>query len=351
MGPTMPYSPPRLERKRQILAAIVRAYIETGEPVSSREISHRHSESLSTATIRNVMADLEDEGYLYQPHTSAGRVPTVAAYQFFAQGIAAKALLSAEDQARIRNELATATTSEEMVERAGHVLAEMSRGLGIVVSPPIAQAVLEHVRFVLLPDGRVVVVLVSTGGATRDKIIRPERTFNQAELDRTADHLNRHYVGRSLATIRADLLARLAREQERYDKLLRDALALCNPGILEDASAQRVYIEGTAQIAGAPELADQAQLREVLAAIEEKHKLIELLAGCIDTPDPVHVQIGVKEINSAGDHLALISAPYSFQDLSQGTVGVLGPLRMQYERAITAVALVARAFGEALDRS
>jgi heat-inducible transcriptional repressor len=347
----MPHSAPHHERNRQILSAIVRAYIETGEPVSSRAISRRHIESLSTATIRNVMADLEDEGYLYQPHTSAGRVPTATAYRFFAQQVAAQATLSPEDQSWIRGELSAATTAEEVTERAGHVLAEISRGLGIIVSPPIAKTVLEHVRFVLLPDGRVVIVLVSTGGATRDKIIRPERVFNQPDLDRTSDYLNRHYVGRTLEAIRADLLARLAKEQEHYDLLARDALALCDPGILGQGSTQRIYVEGAAQMAAEPEFADQSQLREVLAAIEEKHKLIALLAGCIDTPDPVHVQIGVEGIHTAGEHLALISAPYSFQDQSQGTVGVLGPMRMHYERAITAVAFVARAFSETLDRS
>ncbi len=347
----MVHSSPHNERNRQILSAIVRVYIETGEPVSSRAISRRHIESLSTATIRNVMADLEDEGYLYQPHTSAGRVPTAMADRFFAQQVAAQATLSPEDQSWIRGELAAATTAEEVTERAGHVLAEISRGLGIIVSPPIAKTVLEHIRFVLLPDGRVVIVLVSSGGATRDKIIRPERIFNQPDLDRTADYLNRHYVGRTLEAIRADLLARLAKEQERYDLLVRDALALCDPGILEQGSTQRIHVEGAAQMAATPEFADQSQLREVLAAIEEKHKLIALLAGCIDTPDPVHVQIGVEGINTAGEHLALISAPYSFQDQSQGTVGVLGPMRMHYERAITAVAFVARAFSETLDRS
>jgi len=296
------------------------------------------------------MAELEEEGYLYQPHTSAGRVPTAAGYRFFAQQVAAQATLSAEDQSWIRGELASATTTDEVTERAGHVLAEISRGLGIIVSPPIAKTVLEHIRFVLLPDGRVVIVLVSTGGATRDKIIRPERAFTQPDLDRTGDYLNRHYVGRTLESIRADLLSRLAQEQERYGLLVRDALALCDPGMLEQGSTQRIYVEGAAQMA-ATEFTDQAQLREVLAAIEEKHKLIALLAGCIDTPDPVHVQIGVKGIDPAGEHLALISAPYSFQDQSQGTVGVLGPMRMHYERAITAVAFVARAFSETLDRS
>jgi heat-inducible transcriptional repressor len=346
----MPHSAPHSERNRQILSAIVRAYIETGDPVSSRSISRRHVESLSPATIRNVMAELEEEGYLYQPHTSAGRVPTASGYRFFAQQVAAQATLSPEDQRWIRGELASATTTEEVTERAGHVLAEISRGLGIIVSPPIARTVLEHIRFVLLPDGRVVIVLVSTGGATRDKIIRPERAFTQPDLDRTGEYLNRHYVGRTLEAIRADLLARLAKEQERYDLLARDALALCDPGMLEQGSTQRIYVEGAAQMA-ATEFTDQAQLREVLAAIEEKHKLIALLAGCIDTPDPVHVQIGVKGIDPAGEHLALISAPYSFLDQSQGTVGVLGPMRMHYERAITAVAFVARAFSETLDRS
>jgi len=347
----MSNSAPHNERSRQILSAIVRAYIESGEPVSSRSISRGHIESLSSATIRNVMADLEDEGYLYQPHTSAGRVPTATAYRFFARQVAAQATLSGEDQGWIRSELAAAKTTQEIAERAGHILAEVSRGLGIVVSPPIAKTVLEHVRFVLLPDGRVVVIVVSTGGSTRDKIIRTERVFTQIELDRTGEYLNSHYGGRTLEAIRADLLTRLANEHERYDLLVRDALLLCNPGILEDGSTQRVYIEGAARIAAAPEFADQAQIREVLVAIEEKHKLIALLAGCIDTPDPVHVQIGVQGIDPAGEHLALISAPYSFQDQSQGTVGVLGPMRMHYERAITAVAFVARAFSETVDRS
>jgi len=342
---------PNSERNRQILSAIVRLYVETGEPVSSRSISRRHSEGLSSATIRNVMSDLEEQGFLYQPHTSAGRVPTAAAYRFFAQQIMAKATLSMEDEERIRGEFAAATSGQEIVERAGHVLAEISKGLGIIVSPPISKTVLEHIRFVLLPDGRIVVVLVSTGGNTRDKVIRPEQAFSQQNLDHTAEYLNHHYTGFVLEAIRADLLTRLAKEKEQYAMLARNALVLCDPTMLGQGSAQRIYIEGAAQMAAAPEFNDQVQLRDVLAAIEEKHRIIALLANCIDTPDPVHVQIGVKGMDSAGEHLALISAPYSFQDQSQGTVGVLGPMRMQYERAITAVAFVARAFSETLDRS
>src|ERR1700692_1564464 len=141
MSAAMRNAPLQERRNRQILADLVRTYIETGEPVSSRAISKRFEETLSTATIRNVMADLEDGGFLYQPHTSAGRVPTAAAYRFFAQEIATPATLSLEDKEWIRSEFNAASSSADMTERAGHVLAEVSSGLGIIVSPPLAKTV------------------------------------------------------------------------------------------------------------------------------------------------------------------------------------------------------------------
>lgn len=337
-------------RNRQILADLVRAYIETGEPVSSRAISKRYEETLSTATIRNVMADLEDGGFLYQPHTSAGRVPTSAAYRFFAQEIASQATLSVEDRNWIQHEMGGAKTAAEITERAGHVLAEVSNGLGIIVSPPLGRTVLEHARMWLLPDGRVVVVLISPGGKTRDKILRPTRPFTQTELDATADFLNRHYSGWSLEAIRADLLQKLATDREQYEGLARSALALCDPATLGEGEASQVHVEGTSQIVGAPEFANQAQLRELLTAIEEKHRLVTVLNACIETPEPVLVQIGVKEIAEAGDHVAVISAAYTRNDLVQGSLGVLGPTRLNYERAMTAVAYVAQLFSEALGK-
>jgi heat-inducible transcriptional repressor len=337
-------------RNRQVLADIVRTYIETGEPVSSRAISRRYEEPLSTATIRSVMADLEDGGYLYQPHTSAGRVPTAAAYRFFAQEIASQATLSAEDRDWINREMSSGTSPAEFTERAGHVLAEVSKGLGIVVSPPLRKAVLEHARMWLIPDGRVVVVLISPGGSTRDKVLRPPRLFTQEELDATANFLNQQYTGWTLEAIRADLLQKLANERERYETLAQSALTLCDPAILGESPQSQIYVEGTAQIVTAPEFADQAQLGELLAAIEEKHRLITVLNSCIETPEPVFVQIGVKEISQSGENIALISAPYSTHDKTQGSLGVIGPTRMHYERAMTAVAYVAQLFSEALSK-
>jgi heat-inducible transcriptional repressor len=336
-------------RNRQILADIVRAYIESGEPVSSRAISARSEEILSTATIRNIMADLEEGGFLYQPHTSAGRVPTAAAYRFFAQEIASQATISTVDKDWIRREMGAPTSAAEITERAGHVLAEVSNGLGIIVSPPMGKTVLDHARMWLLPDGRVVVVLIS-GGNTRDKVLRPSRHFSQAELDATADFLNRHYSGWMLETIREDLLQKLANERERYEGLVQSALTLCDPAVFGDDLARQVHVEGTAQMVGAIDFASQAQLRDLLEAIEEKHRLVTVLNACIETPEPVHVQIGVKEISERGENLALISAPYMRNDLVQGSLGVLGPTRMHYERAMTAVAYVAQLFSEALSK-
>jgi len=338
-------------RNRQVLADVVRMYIETGEPVSSRAISKRFEETLSPASIRNVMADLEDGGFLYQPHTSAGRVPTAAAYRFFAQEIAAQATLSVRDRDWIRGQMSSAKTTEEITERAGHVLAEVSNGLGIIVAPPLRRIVLEHARMWLLPDSRVVVVLLSPGGTSRDKIVNPNRRFTQAELDATAEFLNQHYSGWTLETIREDLLLKLATERERYEGLIQSALTLCDPAALEDSLGRDVYVEGTAQIAGAPEFSNQAQLRQLLEAIEEKHRLVSVLNACIDAPEPVLVQIGIKEISQAGDNLAMISAPYTRGDLAQGSLGILGPTRMRYERAISAVAYVAELFGEALGKN
>ena len=334
------------KRHQQILTDLVRVYIETGEPVSSRSIARRHIEQLSPATVRNVMADLEDEGYLYQPHTSAGRVPTASAYRFFVEQVSAQATASPEDRQWIRRELAAAETPEAVMERASHVLAAVSRGLGIFISPPLAQSVVEHLRFLLLPDSRVLIVLVTAGGLTRDKFIRPERPFRQEDLDRIAAYLNSHYVGWTLEAMRADLRLQLERDREQYGKLAGDALLLCDPMVLGDSADRKVYVEGAAQFASSPEFTNQEQLRELLEAIDEKDRLIALLSGCIEAPEPVHVELGLDKMTNAGKNLALVSASYTSKDQAQGTLGILAPMRMHYERVITAVAFMAQFFSE-----
>lgn len=334
------------KRHQQILTDVVRAYIETGEPVSSRSIARLHIEPLSPATIRNVMADLEDGGYLFQPHTSAGRVPTASAYRFFVEQVAAPATASPEDRLWIKRELESAETPEAVMERASHVLSAVSRGLGIFISPPLSRSVVEHLKFLLLPDKRVLIILITNGGATRDKLIRPERSFLQEDLDRVANHLNHHYKGWTLEAMRADLKKQVEREREQYGRIAGDALELCDPSILNDASDRKVYVDGASQIAASPDFTDLDQLRELLQAIEEKDRLIALLSGCIESPEPVHVELGLDKITNAGKNLAIVSATYSSNDQVQGTLGIVAPMRMHYERVITAVAFMAQFFSD-----
>jgi heat-inducible transcriptional repressor len=332
-------------RHQQILTDVVRAYIETGEPVSSRIVARHHIEPLSSATVRNVMVELEEGGYLYQPHTSAGRVPTAAAYRFFVEQVTAQATASPEDRQWIRRELEAAQTPEAVMERASHVLSAVSRGLGIFISPPLARSVVEHLRFLLVPDNRILVVLVTSGGQTRDKLIRPERSFRQEDLDRIAAYLNHHYVGRTLEAMRADLRVEVERDREQYGRLATDALILCDPAILGESEGDRkVYVEGAARIASSVEFTNQDQLRELLEAIEEKDRLIALLNRCIESPEPVHVELGLDQMSGAGKNLALVSASYTSNDQVQGTLGILAPMRMHYERVITAVAFMAQFF-------
>jgi len=346
-------SPSVLQQRRhqQILNDVVRTYIETGEPVSSRSIARRHIEPLSSATVRNVMADLEDEGFLYQPHTSAGRVPTASAYRFFVEQVTAQAAASPEDRQWIRRELESAQTPEAVMERASHVLSAVSRGLGIFIAPPLARTVLEHIRFLLLPDQRILIVLVSPGGATRDKLLRLERAFRQDDLDAIAGYLNRQYSGWTLEAMRADLRAQLENDRQRYGRLAGDALLLCDPVVLDETASRKVYVEGAAQIAASPEFTSQEQLRELLSAIEEKDRLIELLNSCIEAPEPVHVELGLEQISGAGKHLALVSASYTANDQVQGTLGIVAPMRMHYERVITAVAFMSQFFSDDSEES
>jgi len=189
-------------------------------------------------------------------------------------------------------------------------------------------------------------VLITAGGMTRDKVIRPERAFLQPDLDRVSEYLNQHYAGWNLAAMRADLREQVDREREQYGRIAHDALVLCDPSVLGYSGERKIYVEGAAQIALAPEFSNQEQLRELLEAIEEKDRLIALLSGCIEAPEPVHVELGLEQMSTAGKHLALISSSYTSKDQGQGTLGIMAPMRMHYERVITALAFMAQFFSE-----
>ncbi len=341
-------------RNREVLATTVRNYITTGQPVASRTISRKRRDSLSAATIRNIMAELEEAGYLEQPHTSSGRIPTEKAYRFYVEHVVRPGPLNRDDQELIQHEIhcGAAESPEAILERASHVLSLVTQNVGIVVSATAADTVLEQIQFVHLSDHRVLVILEPRGAPVRSRVIRLEEEFPQDELDRIAAYLNRNFAGWRLEAARKEIVRRLEEERALYDELLRHLAALWRQGILEADAATGVYLEGASHLMGRPELDNPQVLRNLLRALEEKERLVCLLTRyiqAVDSPSPLlaKVVIGLDTDPPMKD-FALIGALCTTARGLAGRVAVLGPPRMQYERVISAVSHVARLVGLAM---
>ena len=340
-------------RGQAVLAAIIKEHLRTGEPVASRSISERFAggASWSSATIRNVMAELEDHGLVEQPHTSAGRVPTDKGYRFYVDHFVGDARLSRADISAIDRTLGIAGDSgphpSRLMEKVSHALSEMSENVGIVVSPPVADSRLEHVEFLQLSDGRILVVLVFASNLVQNKIIRIDEPLTQDDLERAARYLNAEFGGKSLQSIRSELLSLMGEEKALYDRLLRNAVLLFERGVEggEDETAE-VYIDGASNILAKPDFADVERLRELFRTFEAKSRLVKILNECIAREpvfNDVHVVIGREHSAPQLQSCALITAPYRLGDgFLAGSVGVVGPMRIEYARTIAAVNYIAR---------
>ena len=337
-------------RQRQILTAIVENYISTGEPVSSGMIARSQAfdaGSMSAATIRNEMADLADAGLLEQPHTSAGRVPSAQAFRMYVEqlhgGIAGRlpGLSLAEVQSQIDLSLAGVAGAQALLARTSHVLATLSSGVGLAIGAVANADLLEHVHFSRLASRRVLAVLVTRSGMVRDRVLAIDRDLSLRELETAANFLNEHYRGWNIERVRAELAQRLERERSDYRELAQQLWAGTVP---EAAHAeQAVYVEGVANLVGLPE--DRAHLREMLAALEAKQRLVELLNAYIDSrQESVRVVFDLEEQAPEMAGLVLIAAPARVGGESIGTVGVIGPKRMHYENAMSAVSYIAQVF-------
>ncbi len=335
-------------RSRSALLAVIRTYILTGEPVGSRTISRQWDEGLSPASVRNIMMDLEEQGYLEQPHTSAGRVPTEKAYRFYAGQCDASQPLSKADESLVRSYLSEleGLPAEVVLEKVSRVLSMISNDLGVVVSEPMPRAVLEHIHFVRLGDRRVLVVLVSGLSTVRDHIIRLESDISQPELDRAANYLNENFRGWEIGAIRAEMETRLAEERAAYDRILNDLNQLCARGMFETNFPEEVFIDGTSNLIGRPELADPSRIRELFRAIEEKEILVRLIRQCICCDGDPQVVIGLPGRPPLLKNFALIGATYRLNGGAAGRFAILGPARMNYERVIRAVGHIGRLFQE-----
>ncbi len=329
-------------RAEEILKKIIVNYILSGEPVGSRTIAKLSLEGLSPASVRNVMADLEEMGYLAQPHTSAGRVPTDKGYRYYVDALLDPVRLAPRDKALIDEGLSrVAGEYGEAMEVIPRLLSRLSSQVGYVITPPIRETVLKHIEFVSLDGRRVLCVFVDRSGVVSHRMMEVDEEYDQADLDRAGRYLVEEFAGQTLGDIRSRLVALMAQEKAAFDVLLRNAINLGTRYFAAEQDERRLVLEGTANIMKHPEFADMDTMRRLFETFEEKHRLVNLLDRCLDASG-VRVVIGSETDDEALRSLALVASPYQVGQRSAGIVGLLGPTRMEYERAVALVDYISR---------
>lgn len=329
------------ERDRRILGVLVQAYIDQGEPISSLWLANRGF-GVSSATLRNIMVRLEDYGYVRQPHTSAGRMPTDLGYRLYVDQLLAerKASKPAPDvEARLRR----AHTVENLLTHVSHEVSRASHQVGFAIAPDAAT--LERLDFVPLDGGKLLVVVVTAGGHVTHKVIEPTEEYDGDELHQAANYLNHEFKGRSLVEVRQAVLDRLREERTLYDELMARALRLASTTFEDIDPAPTVFFQGTSLLLDDVSSEDAEvtlkTLRTLLRMIEEKTRLVQLLDDYMGTAG-LTVVIGSEHHAADLQHFSLIAATYS-DGHGTGAVGVIGPTRMRYSRAINAVDMLSRA--------
>ncbi len=331
-----------LPRTREVLHEIVEAYIQTGEPVASRAIALRRGETLSAASIRNLMADLDEEGYLSQPHTSAGRVPTEKAFRSYAQSITLRRMATAETE-RLRADIGKLGTVEERVEYTSRMLVGLTHGVGIAAAMPQASASLEHIELISLPDQRVLMVVVTRDHEVRNRVVRLDEPVSPAELESIRNYVNRNFAGWTLQQVRRELASRLEHASATYDELLRKLTLLYSKGLLD--LAPEVHMEGASNLVGIDLHLTKEKMRELLHALEEKQRVLEIVDRFLEQPlGELGVHVGLGEMHPSMRELSLIGIPVKLDSGLSAVIAVLGPMRMNYGRVMSAVRHVGQAF-------
>ncbi|HZN03274.1 MAG TPA: heat-inducible transcriptional repressor HrcA [Candidatus Polarisedimenticolia bacterium] len=337
-------------RAQEILRCVVSHYILTGEPVGSRTIAKMSWEGLSPASIRNVMSDLEEAGFLVQPHTSAGRVPTDKGYRYYVDTLLPAGRLAPQDRALIDQSLRDlAGEPGSTMEAIPKLLSRLTRQVAYLLAPPPADAVLKHIEFVRLHPKRVLVVFVDRNEVVSHRLLDTDEDYDAQVLEKAGRYLVAEFAGRALGEIRRRLVGLMAEEKARFDTLMRDAVALGTRYFDAEAGARRIVVEGTTNIIHHPELADVEIMRGLFATFEEKHRLVTLLDRYLDA-DRSRIVIGSEAGDLASGRLSLVASPYQAGEGGTGWIGVLGPTRMDYDRALALVEYISRLFSTLLRR-
>jgi len=330
-------------RYREILVALVRQFIASGFPVGSKALVAQMPTPVSSATIRSVLGGLEDGGFLVQPHVSAGRVPTEKAYRFYVDRVVAGARLTPDTERYIDQTLRSDSDRlERLMVKASRTLSEVSRNVGLVLAPALEEKLLEHIKFINLPDHRVLVVIVSKPDLVENRVVRLEDQFTQEELDQAANFLNAEFHGWSFGTIRLEIFQRMESDKILYDRLPKNVATLFMWGALSEDEAGGLIVDGTAKILDRPEYADVQKIKQLVKTLEEKAKLSRILEACLQSPEAgVRILIGRENTEQQMHHCTLVVAPLHYRNRAVGALGVVGPMRMEYDRAMSTVDYVA----------
>jgi heat-inducible transcriptional repressor len=340
------------ERAQQLLKTLVEHYIRDGLPVGSRVLSRESGLQLSSATVRNVMADLEEHGFVASPHTSAGRVPTDKGYRFFVNTLLkVQPPGPGEIESLQRAFDLHSDDPKALVTTASQVLSSITRLAGVVMVPRRAHAALSQIEFMGLSENRVLAILIVNDREVQNKVLQLDRYYSPDQLRRAASHLNEQFRGRELADVRSALLSQLQETREQMNQMMADAIAIA--GRLFVAGEQQeadVLIAGETNLMGFAELSDVDKLRKLFEAFNEKRDILHLLDQSLHAQG-VQIFIGHESGYRILDDCTVVIAPYSRDNASIGVLGVIGPTRMAYERVIPIVDLTARLLGSALNSS
>ena len=332
-------------RHFDVLHAIVHNYIETGEPVASRTIARKYP--MSSASIRNMMADLLEAGYLSQPHTSAGRVPTERAYQSYAKTLLGSRIVHGELE-RLQLEIQRAGSVEARIERSSKLLTEITRNFGIAAAIPTENQTLDQVELLGLPDQRILMVVITRDRMVRNKVITVDDPVSQDELISIRNYINYNFGGWMLPNIHRELKRRLELQSAAYDAILRRVQVLYSKGLLDLGLTPEVHFDGAENLIGLDLHLTHECVRELFRALEEKKRIVQLLERFLEEREgELAVQIGLSDVHPSMSELSLIGVRFGLANGLQAHVAVVGPMRMNYSRAASAVLHVGRAFQSA----
>lgn len=337
--------PPLDPRARQLLRALISRYIRDGEPVGSQTLARHAGLEVSPATIRNILAELEEVGLLSSPHTSAGRVPTAKGYRVFVDSLVQVRSLGEAEVARLRSELPSGAGTQALLGNASELLSAMTHFVGVVSVPRREQFAFRYIDFVPLDGRRVMAILVFADNDVQNRVIEVRRPYERPELERIANYLNAHFAGRPLADIRATLLHDLRTAQTEMEGLLAESIELAEQALAPPGDD--VVLAGQTRLMGVQELSDLERLRELFETFARKREILQLLERTICAPG-VRIFIGEETGLASLEGVSLVTAPYSVDGRVLGVLGVIGPTRMAYERVIPVVQATADALGAAL---